>query len=113
MATAGQLSIQFAAEPESEDTEGIVITRTETKTNTVFTTITNHSKQTVSKKVARTLSDGTQIVIIEDDSTPLFGENPLTGDSILPLVFCGIALLLGILLILLYFRMTRDNKEVA
>jgi hypothetical protein len=27
MATAGQLSIQFAAEPESEDTEGIVITR--------------------------------------------------------------------------------------
>jgi len=113
MAAVGQLSILFAAEPESNDNEGIVITKTVTKTNTVFNQIVNHSKQKVSKKVERTLPNGTQIVVIEDEDTPLFGENPLTGDSILPLVFCGITLLLGLFLIFMYFRMTRNNKEVA
>lgn len=113
MSAVGQLSIMFAAEPESNDNEGIVITKTVTKTNTVFNQIVNHSKQKVSKKVERTLPNGTQIVVIEDEDTPLFGENPLTGDSILPLVFCGITLLLGLFLIFMYFRMTRNNKEVA
>lgn len=113
MGALGQLNILFAAEPESNDNEGIVITKTVTKTNTVFNQIVNHSKQKVSKKVERTLPNGTQIVVIEDEDTPLFGENPLTGDSILPLVFCGITLLLGLFLIFMYFRMTRNNKEVA
>lgn len=113
MGALGQLNILFAAEPESNDNEGIVITKTITKTNTVFNQIVNHSKQKVSKKVERTLPNGTQIVVIEDEDTPLFGENPLTGDSILPLVFCGITLLLGLFLIFMYFRMTRNNKEVA
>lgn len=113
MGALGQLNILFAAEPESNDNEGIVITKTITKTNTVFNQIVNHSKQKVSKKVERTLPNGTQIVVIEDEDTPLFGENPLTGDSIVPLVFCGITLLLGLFLIFMYFRMTRNNKEVA
>ena len=113
MAAVGQLNILFAAEPELNDNEGIVITKTVTKTNTVFNQIVNHSKQKVSKKVERTLPNGTQIVVIEDEDTPLFGENPLTGDSIVPLVFCGITLLLGLFLIFMYFRMTRNNKEVA
>lgn len=113
MGALGQLNILFAAEPESNDNEGIVITKTITKTNTVFNQIVNHSKQKVSKKVERTLPNGTQIVVIEDEDTPLFGENPLTGDSIVPLIFCGITLLLGLFLIFMYFRMTRNNKEVA
>ncbi|SEK23040.1 conserved repeat domain-containing protein [Pseudobutyrivibrio ruminis] len=113
MATVGKLNIQFAAEPESDNKDGIVITKTITNTKTIFTTHTNHAKQKVSKKVERTLPNGTKIVVIEDEDTPLFGENPLTGDSILPLIFCGIALLLGLFLIYMYFRMTRNNKEVA
>ena len=113
MAAVGKLNIQFAAEPESDNKDGIVITKTITNTKTIFTTHTNHAKQKVSKKVERTLPNGTKIVVIEDEDTPLFGENPLTGDSILPLVFCGITLLLGLFLIFMYFRMTRNNKEVA
>lgn len=113
MAAVGKLNIQFAAEPESDNKDGIVITKTITNTKTIFTTHTNHAKQKVSKKVERTLPNGTKIVVIEDEDTPLFGENPLTGDSILPLVFCGIALLFGLFLIYMYFRMTRNNKEVA
>lgn len=67
---------------------------------------------TVEKHVVYKIPGGKEIIYIDDDTlVPLSGGNPRTGDSILPLVFCGIALLIGLALIMWYFRMTRDEKE--
>ena len=67
---------------------------------------------TVNKHVVYKIPGGKEIIYIDDDTlVPLSGGNPRTGDSVLPLVFCGIALLIGLALIMWYFRMTRDEKE--
>lgn len=51
-------------------------------------------------------------IIIQDSKVPLYGGSPKTGDSVLPIVFCGIAFLLGIVLILWYFKMvSKDNSH--
>ncbi len=97
MSTLGSLEIKFGAEPTSSATHG--------------DNVENHN--TVVKKIVQTLSGGNNIVIIDDDAMPT-SANPQTGDSILPLVLCSIALVFGLLLILWYFRMTKDeNEEVA
>lgn len=117
MATLAQLEIRFGAEPTSEAVQDIVKHETVTKTETKVNTVTERGSETIVQRVARTLGDGTNVVIINDDSVPLdggtviSGANPRTGDSIIPLIACGVALIIGLLLIVWYFRMTRDKKE--
>ncbi|MCR5416190.1 MAG: hypothetical protein K6E79_05280 [Pseudobutyrivibrio sp.] len=93
-----QLSVQFAVQDSAE--------------NNGEHTIIN-KENTVTKYTTYKIPGGTEIVYIDDDTlVPLAGgSNPQTGDSIVPLVVCGIALLVGIAFILLYFKMTRDEKE--
>ena len=95
MSTLGSLEIKFGAE----------------QTNPVENKIVNHN--TAVKKVVQTLSGGTNIVVIDEDKLPTTG-NPRTGDSILPILICSVALILGVLLIIMYFKMENDKtKEVA
>ncbi len=82
------------------------------------TSTVNHVSN--SQSVVYTLPGNVEVVTISDDATPttggnpVSGSNPRTGDSILPLVFCGIALILGIILVVWYFFLTRkNNQEVA
>lgn len=95
MASIATLSVQFGAEPTSEMEDGG--TRTETTTKKVV------------NRIVKKLDNGAQIVILDDD-VPLAG-NPRTGDSIMPLVLCGLSLVLGLLLIGLYFMMTKDSRR--
>ncbi|MCR5415246.1 MAG: hypothetical protein K6E79_00435 [Pseudobutyrivibrio sp.] len=74
----------------------------ENKTNTV-TTSGNV------KKVVYTVPGGTEVVLIDDPIVPLDG--PQTGDSIIPILISSVALLIGILLVIWYFRLTRKEKE--
>ena len=116
MSKLAELEIKFAAEPTSDDLDNQIQYKTKTKINSIVNKIFNRDKQTVVKQVARTLDDGTQIVIIDEDTVPTSGTtvisgNPRTGDSIMPLLVCGVAMLLGIALIVYYFIMTRDKKE--
>ncbi len=75
-------------------------------TSTTTTTVTGAS--TV-KKVVYTIPGGTEVVLVEDPVVPL--EGPQTGDSILPIVFSTMALLIGIVMVVWYFRLTRKEKE--
>lgn len=97
MAKFAELSIGFGVQDAVEgDGRHDVITNTITK-----------SRHNVYK-----IPGGTEIVYIDDVVTPLAG--PRTGDSILPIVFCGIAFIIGIMFILWYFKLTKDEKkEVA
>ena len=95
MSTLAELEIKFGAEPTDSAREGV----------------TEERRNTVVKRVVNTLDGGTEVVVIEDDSIPLDGGNPLTGDSLFPLVMCGIALFAGLLMILWYYIITRDKKE--
>ncbi len=96
MATLAELEIKFGAEPTSSAREG--------------DTVEKHNS--VVKRVVNTLDGGTEVVIIDDDTIPLAGgDNPLTGDSIMPLVICGAFLFFGLILIVWYFVMTRNKKE--
>lgn len=99
MEKLAKMNVQFAVQDSSEvDGKHTVI----------------HKENETKRTVVYRIPGGKQVVYIDDDTlVPLDGGNPLTGDSVLPLVICGIALLIGIALILWYFRMTRDNKEVA
>lgn len=90
MSTLASLNIQFGAEA----------TKTETTTNTIV------------KSVVTVLEDGTEVVIIDDDDVPLTsGGNPQTGDSIIPIIVCTIALVLGLMLIVWYFIMTKNQRR--
>ena len=119
MSALAELQIKFGAEPTSEAEDGETVYKTTTKTNSIINTIINRNKQSIVKSVARVLDDGTVIVIIDEDTVPTTGStttvnggsNPQTGDSILPLVVCTIALIAGILLVVLYFIMTKNNKK--
>ena len=120
MSALAQLNIKFGAEPVSEKEENKTEYKTITKTNTIVNKIVNRDKVSIVKQVARTLEDGNQIVIIDEEQVPtngttyINGSNPQTGDSILPLVVCSLLMLVGIALVIWYFKLTRDNKkEVA
>ncbi len=96
MATLAELEIKFGAEPTSSAREGETVEK----------------RNTVVKRVVNTLDGGTEVVIIDDDTIPLAGgDNPLTGDSIMPLLLCGAFLFFGLILIVWYFVMTRNKKE--
>ena len=97
MSTLAQLEIKFGAEPTADATRG--------------DSVTHHNS--IVKNVVKKLSGGTEVVVIDDDDVPTTngGGNPQTGDSIMPLVLCTVALLIGLMLIFWYFRLTKDNKE--
>lgn len=99
METIAQMSIQFAVQEAGEaDGKHEVIENTKTET----------------KHVVYTIPGGSKIIYIDDELTPLAGGGPQTGDSILPLLICGITLLIGIMFIAWYFKLTKDEKkEVA
>lgn len=61
------------------------------------------------RNVVYTIPGGSEIITITDGIVALAG--PQTGDSYLPLIICAVALLMGIALIFLYFRLTRENEE--
>jgi len=76
--------------------------------NSVSNTVTNRSERTV----VSTLPGGTQVVIL-DENVPLSG-GPQTGDSIILLIICSIAMIAGFLLVLWYFRLVKAvRKEEA
>lgn len=94
-AETGQLDVRFGAEPTS-----------------VAEYVTPHiirNQKTIVNRVIKTLDNGTQVVVIDDNDVPLAG--PRTGDSILPLVMCGLSLILGLFLIACYFMMTKDSRR--
>lgn len=97
MEKIAKLNVQFAVQDAAEDGGNDEVI---------------HKSNTSTKHVVYTIPGGTQVVYIDDDSlVPLSGGNPRTGDSILPLILCGIALIFGVTLIIWYFKMTRDDKE--
>jgi hypothetical protein len=88
------LNVRFGAEPTSDETDG----------GTRYETTTKH----VVNRIVKVLNNGTEVVILDDD-VPLAG--PRTGDSILPIVMCGLALVLGLLMIVWYFMLTRNDRR--
>ena len=66
---------------------------------------------TKTRRVVYTIPGGTEVVAINDPSIPLAGGGPVTGDSILPLIICTVTLLIGILLIGLYFIAAKKQRE--
>jgi hypothetical protein len=96
MGSLASLGVSFGAEPTSEAEDG--------------GTVVKEIKNTVVRRIVKTLPGGTQIVIIDDDDIPLAG-NPRTGDSILPIVMCGLALVLGLLMIAWYFMLTKNDRR--
>ena len=99
MEKLAQLSIQFATTPKTDfDPQNKTIEKKIHKT----------------RQVVYTIPGGSEIVYIDDDEVPLDGGfNPKTGDSILPLLVCAIALVVGIGFIALYFIIEKkSNREV-
>ena len=95
MSTLAELEIKFGAEPTDTAHKGDSVER----------------HNTVVRNVVNTLDGGTEVVIIDDEDIPLDGGNPLTGDSILPLLMCAVAFVVGLMMIIWYFILTRKQKE--
>ncbi|WP_028242523.1 hypothetical protein [Pseudobutyrivibrio ruminis] len=97
MTKLAQLNVQFAV---TEPTDIDPIDKTVVK------------KVNKVKPVVYTIPGGSEVVNIDDGQVPLDeGFNPKTGDSILPLVICGIAFLAGLVLIGLYFIFSNESDE--
>ncbi len=96
MATLAKLGFQF----------GTVEAGTDTGENKLI-----YKANEIVKNVTYKIPGGSEIVYIEDDAVALDGGNPQTGDSIIPLMICAIALLIGIGFIAWYFILTRREKE--
>ena len=90
MNTLGTLEIKFGAQPVSNEK------------------LVEHKK--VIEKLTQLIPGETEIVLL-DGEVPVTGGNPKTGDSVFPLVLCGCALLIGLLFIFMYFKMTKEEKE--
>ena len=73
--------------------------------NVVTNTSVNH--------VVYTTPGGVQVVAIDEPKVPQSGGNPVTGDSILPIIICTMAMVLGIILVVIYFRMEKRQKGGA
>lgn len=71
--------------------------------NVVTNTSVNH--------VVYTTPGGVQVVAIDEPKVPQSGGNPVTGDSILPIIICTMAMVLGIILVVIYFRMEKKTKR--
>ncbi|SFH97855.1 hypothetical protein SAMN04487830_11544 [Pseudobutyrivibrio sp. OR37] len=95
MSKLAQLNVQFAAKEPSNPKPTI-------------------KKITKTKHIVETIPGGTEIVQLDDEDVPLDrGLNPKTGDSIIPIVGCALALVIGLGFIGLYFvLMKRAEKEV-
>ncbi len=114
MAATANLAIKFGAEATTTAQKSKKITKNITKTNTVTKYVPNVVKKSIAKNVVKTLDNGTEVVAIDDADVPLAGDNPRTGDSIVPIVVCGIMFAVGIGLIAWYIVITkRKDKEVA
>ena len=54
---------------------------------------------------------GEDVIEIGSELVPLAGGSPKTGDEILPLVACGAAFILGLVLLGIYFKMVFSGKR--
>ncbi|MCR4567080.1 MAG: hypothetical protein K5769_03445 [Pseudobutyrivibrio sp.] len=97
MSTLARLSVVFAAQSTDDANGG--------------KKITNDGKRLI-QQVVKSEDGGTEVVII-DEEIPTSGENPITGDSMFPLLMCAICLVVGLVFILWYFKLTREQKEEA
>lgn len=97
MATLATLDVRFGAQKVEE----------ETVKNVTVEKVTNYTGG--GNKVVYTTPGGTQVVYIEEPTVPL--ANPVTGDSLLPLVLCTLTMIAGILLIVLYFILSKKQRE--
>lgn len=121
------LEFFFRAEPMTIVEKNKTIIKTITRTDTVTENIPITETRRITKHVKKTLDNGTQIVQIDDSGVPLAGDNsikikdsevplanPRTGDSMLPIIICGVMFLIGIGLIGWYIKIMKDKKkEVA
>lgn len=123
------LEFFFRAESKHIVEKNKTIIKTVTKTNTVTETIPVTETRKIVKQIKKTLDNGTEIVEIDESGVPLAGEeknsvtitdgqvplaNPQTGDSMVPIIICGVMFLLGIALIGWYIKLMIDKKkEVA
>lgn len=100
MSTLAQLGIKFAVEETSNITRSVVTTIPGSGTNRVLTN-----------------QGAAEIISIQGNDVTVYRTgSPQTGDSLLPLVICAVAVILGILLILYYFFLLKkqdEEKEVA
>lgn len=74
--------------------------------------VVNH-KPGASRKVVYTVPGGTEIVSITDPDTPLavVRNNPQTGDMIAPILVCTTGLILGFLIIAIYFSIVFKQRS--
>lgn len=111
--------LQFYFKAESETLGNKTIVKENEKVVPVTKTVTESVKRTEKKQVVKTLDNGTTLVQIDDSDVPLAGDtdditgvnNPVTGDSLLPLVACSIAFLSGLALIVYYIKLRVDKKK--
>ena len=115
----GTVTIEIALDGNSQDNSymaklatldvrfGAQKVETETTKNTTVNKVTNYTGG--GNKVVYTTPGGTQVVYIEEPSVPL--ANPVTGDSLLPLLLCTLTMIAGILLIVLYFILSKKPRE--
>ncbi|SDB34673.1 hypothetical protein SAMN02910298_01691 [Pseudobutyrivibrio sp. YE44] len=94
------LEIRFAAEKLPGNKPPTVINNVETN------------------RVVYRVPGGSQVVAIDDPSTPLAvssvrnnPNNPNTGDSMIPLMICSAGLLIGIIFIAMYFVISKKQRE--
>lgn len=66
-------------------------------------------KNTSVNKVVYVKDGKTEVVLIDDPVVPLAG-NPVTGDSILPIIICSISMALGLLLVVWYFAIMKKGR---
>ncbi len=119
--------LQFYFRAETETVENKVIEKENIVTHTTTNVVKQSEKKTVVRKPTLTLdnSNENELVEIDEGQIPLAGEtdifedsivasNPLTGDSIFPLIACGLTFISGLALILYYIKLKIDKKkEVA
>lgn len=119
--------LQFYFRAETEAVENKVIEKENIVTHTTTNVVKQSEKKTVVRKPTLTLDNGNEneLVEIDESQIPLAGEtdifedsivasNPLTGDSIFPLIACGLTFISGLALILYYIKLKIDKKkEVA
>ena len=92
MSKFANIDLQFGVEKVDNVPEPKYVTKTNTRT------------------VVYKVPGGSEVVLITDPSIPLAG-GPQTGDVVFPLIVCTVALIVGILLIILYFIASKKQRE--
>ena len=102
MAKLATLDVKFGAEKSVTEPEVIKTTSVNKVTNNIGS----------GGQVVYTVPGGTEVVLIDEPVVPL--ADPVTGDSILPLLICTVAMAFGIILVVMYFIiMKKQREEVA